>query len=197
MLRPLISCHTSPFLYGTHISAVCSSIFAAFFDVSVVNGYAWPVHPVQPYQYRLRLLNACDSRTLSLSAWAVDASYQQKITSFAQLWNDAAAVEIPIYVIGTEQGLLPDGPAKILSRDNGATAGSVTKYNCGVAEEPKQVTELNQGLLMQPGERYDAIIDFAGQKGNKVYIINTGKFVCLKYIVPDEIYDLLLTHSFM
>ena len=147
--------------------------------MSVVNGYAWPVHPVQPYQYRLRLLNACDSRTLSLSAWVVDDG--AVINSFEQLW---AYQEIPIYVIGTEQGLLSGGPAKILSRDTdtvGSTVGSVTKYsNCG-ADEAKTFTEPNQGLLMQPGERYDAIIDFADQEGNKVYIINTGKLVCLKH----------------
>ena len=162
--------------------------------MAVVNGNAWPRHPVQPHQYRLRLLNACDSRTLSLSAWAVDvASYPDKITSFAQLWDpaEANAVELPLYVIGTEHGLLPDGPAKILSRDTvaGDTVGSVIKYSCGVAE-PKQVTELNQGLLMQPGERYDVIIDFAGQEGKEIYIINTGKFVCLK--VSDNIHEPLL-----
>lgn len=164
--------------------------------MAVVNGNAWPRHPVQPHQYRLRLLNACDSRTLSLSAWAVDvASYPDKITSFAQLWDpaEANAVELPLYVIGTEHGLLPDGPAKILSRAT-PTGGSVAKFSCdidgvsGVAYTTD--TELNQGLLMQPGERYDVIIDFAGQEGKEIYIINTGKFVCLK--VSDNIHEPLL-----
>ena len=164
--------------------------------MAVVNGNAWPRHPVQPHQYRLRLLNACDSRTLSLSAWAVDvSSYPNKITSFDQLWSqEANAVEVPLYVIGTEHGLLPDGPAKILSRDTATSSGSVTKFSCdadGVSSVAYTTdTELNQGLLMQPGERYDVIIDFAGQEGKEIYIINTGKFVCLK--VSDNIHEPLL-----
>ena len=156
--------------------------------MAVVNGNAWPRHPVQPHQYRLRLLNACDSRTLSLSAWAVPVGTD--VNSFVDVWKGD---EIPIYVIGTEHGLLPDGPAKILSRAT-PTGGSVAKFSCdidGVSSVAYTTdTELNQGLLMQPGERYDVIIDFAGQEGKEIYIINTGKFVCLK--VSDNIHEPLL-----
>ena len=93
-----------------------------FFDVAVVNGYAWPKHEVRPNRYRLRLLNACDSRTLSLSAWAWPADKAAPPASFDELFQDGGE-EVPIWVIGTEQSLLSGGPAKV-------QLGSVEKYNC-------------------------------------------------------------------
>jgi len=147
-----------------------------FFDVAVVNGRAWPVHNVVRNRYRLRLLNACDSRFLSLSAWAVPP--ETAPTSFADLF--AAGEELPIWVLGTEQSLLPGGPAKILSTTDSKAnmPGSVTKFTCG-NEEPSVATSPHEGLLMMPGERYDAMIDFSVTKekyenGFEVYLINTG-----------------------
>lgn len=41
------------------------TIFAEFFgDIMLVNGKIWPKVNVDPREYRLRLLNGCDSRTL-------------------------------------------------------------------------------------------------------------------------------------
>jgi len=101
----------------------------AFFDVAVVNGRAWPVHQVKPNRYRLRLLNACDTRTLVLSAWAVP--FGTDVGDFTTLFNKGE--ELPIWVLGTEQSLLPGGPAKILSTKGSEpnTIGSITKYSCG------------------------------------------------------------------
>ena len=126
------------------------------------------MHKVLPVRYRLRLLDACDSRTLSLSAWAVNKTDipVDGIDSFDQLF--ALGDELPIWVLGTEQSLLPNGPAKV-------TLGKVEKYNgCDGSSPVVQDTLPLQGLLMQPGERYDALIDFTNWTGYDVYLINTG-----------------------
>ena len=142
-----------------------------FFDVAVVNGNAWPEHQVRPNLYRLRLLNACDSRTLSLSAWAVP--FGTNVTSFETLFEEGQ--ELPIWIIGTEQSLLPDGPAKVLSTTNSTsnTTGSVEKFNCTVTDYVDS-TQPHQGVIMQPGERYDALIDFADKDNYEVYLVNTA-----------------------
>mmetsp|Transcript_27204 Transcript_27204/g.58280 ORF Transcript_27204/g.58280 Transcript_27204/m.58280 type:complete len:796 (-) Transcript_27204:1505-3892(-) len=153
-----------------------------FFDVAVVNGHAWPKHEVRPNRYRLRLLNACDSRTLSLSAWKWNG--QDPPIDFNDLFTNSPG-EIPIWVLGTEQSLLPYGPAKILStggNGDGFGFGSVTKFtDCATTRETStDITPSHQGLLMQPGERYDALIDFTGldfilgTPVTQVYIVNTG-----------------------
>ena len=134
----------------------------------VVNGRAWPEQQVSPNRYRLRLLDACDSRTLILSLWAVP--YGDEINSFQDVWDKGT--EIPIWVIGTEQGLLPGGPTEIFSGGPNNN-GRITKYNCGVADVP-DTTSTIKGLLMQPGERYDVIVDFEGLERKQVYLINEG-----------------------
>ncbi|MBN1640880.1 MAG: multicopper oxidase domain-containing protein [Anaerolineae bacterium] len=70
---------------------------AEFFgDHMVVNGVIWPKADVEPRNYRLRLLNGCDSRFLVVrfretAAGATDLS--------------AAGAPIPFAVIGSDQGL--------------------------------------------------------------------------------------------
>lgn len=105
------------------------------------------------------------------------SSFTEEITSINDLWDAAEdansnVTERAIYIIGTEQGLLPGGPAKILSGGN--NTGSVAKFNCSQVET--NPTAPGRGLLMQPGERYDAIINFEGlNRGDKVYLVNNGK----------------------
>lgn len=104
--------------------------------------------------------------------------FEGEITSINDLWDAAEDVnsgveERAIYIIGTEQGLLPGGPAKILSGGN--NTGSVAKFNCSLLEYTN-TTAPGRGLLMQPGERYDAIINFGNlTRGDKVYLVNNGK----------------------
>jgi spore coat protein A len=70
---------------------------AEFFgDHMVVNGKIWPKANVEPRNYRLRLLNGCDSRFLVLQFVAVNAGD----TDFTN-----AGAPIPFYVIGSDQGL--------------------------------------------------------------------------------------------
>jgi spore coat protein A len=87
-----------------------------FGDVMLVNGVAWPNLDVERRQYRLRLLNGSDSRVYSLKI-------------------EQGANSVPMYVIGTELGML-NNPALVADR-----------------------------LTIAPGERYDVVVDFTGKTG--------------------------------
>ena len=70
---------------------------AEFFgDHMVVNGKIWPKENVEPRNYRMRLLNGCDSRFMVLQFVAVNAGD----TDFTN-----AGLPIPFWVIGSDQGL--------------------------------------------------------------------------------------------
>lgn len=70
---------------------------AEFFgDHMVVNGKIWPKANVEPRNYRMRLLNGCDSRFMVLQFVAVNVGD----TDFTN-----AGAPIPFWVIGSDQGL--------------------------------------------------------------------------------------------
>jgi spore coat protein A len=70
---------------------------AEFFgDHTVVNGKIWPKADVEPRNYRMRLLNGCDSRFMVIQFVAVNAGD----TDFTN-----AGSPIPFWVIGSDQGL--------------------------------------------------------------------------------------------
>ena len=99
-----------------------------FGDVMLVNGRIWPKLTVEPAVYRFRVLNGCNARILNL-----------RISTA----SDSATV--PMYVIGTEGGLLPLNPAP---RTN--------------------------GLVMTSAERFDVICDFRGFKGQTLFMKNNN-----------------------
>jgi FtsP/CotA-like multicopper oxidase with cupredoxin domain len=73
---------------------------AEFFgDHMVVNGKIWPKADVEPRQYRLRLLNGCDSRFMVIRFRAAGEA------SDAPTDLSNAGGPIPFYVIGSDQGL--------------------------------------------------------------------------------------------
>ncbi|MDH3817350.1 MAG: multicopper oxidase domain-containing protein [Myxococcales bacterium] len=70
---------------------------AEFFgDHMVVNGKIWPKMDVEPRNYRLRLLNGCDSRFLAVQFFEVPSDAED----FSQ-----AIQQLPFTVIGSDQGL--------------------------------------------------------------------------------------------
>lgn len=74
------------------------SALAEFFgDHMTVNGKIWPKADVEPRNYRLRLLNGCDSRFLAIR-FRVAAS--PNATDLA-----GASAPLPFWVIGSDQGL--------------------------------------------------------------------------------------------
>ena len=71
---------------------------AEFFgDHMVVNGKIWPKMDVEPRNYRLRLLNGCDSRFLAAQFFEVPAG--------ATDFSNAVDGPLPFTVIGSDQGL--------------------------------------------------------------------------------------------
>ena len=69
---------------------------AEFFgDHMVVNGRIWPKENVEPRNYRMRLLNGCDSRFMVVQFVAVNAGETDPSTG----------TPLPFWVIGSDQGL--------------------------------------------------------------------------------------------
>jgi FtsP/CotA-like multicopper oxidase with cupredoxin domain len=69
---------------------------AEFFgDHMVVNGKIWPKYDVEQRQYRVRLLNGCDSRFMLLRLRVVDAGET----------NPRKGKTLPFYIVGSDQSL--------------------------------------------------------------------------------------------
>ncbi len=147
----------------------------AFFNTMVVNGNTWPILEVAPERYRLRLLNASDSRFMNLSL--------QQTTETGKLLDK----EYPFYQIGAEQSLLPNvvrletGFATPLPGDGSDVDpkyldcllpnGKLVK-GCVIAVPG---TFADQALLLGPAERADVIVDFTDRDdGDFIMIYNTA-----------------------
>ena len=105
---------------------------AEFFgDFMVVNGKIWPKTDVEPREYRIRLLNGCDSRFLVIQFVAVELN--------------AISVDggKPLYytIVGSDGGL---GTPRHTFRP----------------------------LVLEPGARYDIVIDFGNEAGKRVVLKN-------------------------
>ena len=101
---------------------------AEFFgDHMVINGKIWPKTDVEPRNYRMRLLNGCDSRFLAVQFWEVPPG----ATSFA-----GGNGPLPFTVVGSDQSLASSPTStETLLIENGARYdvvfdfGSVTPGN--------------------------------------------------------------------
>ena len=72
---------------------------AEFFgDHMLVNGQIWPKMDVEPRNYRLRLLNGCDSRFMVIQFVAVDPDVKDPN-------DESASGPLKFWVIGSDQGL--------------------------------------------------------------------------------------------
>jgi FtsP/CotA-like multicopper oxidase with cupredoxin domain len=146
----------------------------AFFNTMVVNGNTWPVMEVAPERYRLRFVNASDSRFMNMTLNQVNGQGRK-------------LKELPFYVIGSEQGLLPavvrveEGYATTLPGDGSDVNW---KYPTCVKKNGKSVkgcvvpvpgTFAEQSLLLGPAERPDVIVDFSGfEDGDEFIMFNTA-----------------------
>jgi FtsP/CotA-like multicopper oxidase with cupredoxin domain len=109
---------------------------AEFFgDHMVVNGVIWPYEAVEPRNYRLHLLNGCDSRFMVIR-------FREAASSNATNLEGAGA-PLPFHVVGSDQGL----------------ASSATQVD---------------HLVVEPGGRYDIVVDFKGLQGSRVIMENIG-----------------------
>jgi FtsP/CotA-like multicopper oxidase with cupredoxin domain len=83
---------------GANPPAGQPTALAEFFgDHMLVNGKIWPKVDVEPRNYRLRLLNGCDSRFMRLRLRSVPLND----TDFSN-----ASAPLPFHLIGSDQGLL-------------------------------------------------------------------------------------------
>ena len=140
-----------------------------FFNTMVVNGKTWPELEVASERYRFRLLNAADSRFLNLSLREVVDTGADGVMGTA---DDTLGVEIPIYQIGSEQGLLPN----VVRIETGfATPLPGNGQDVGTGVTAVTGTFAEQALLIAPAERADVIVDFSNLlDGTIVRMINTG-----------------------
>ena len=91
--------------------AVPPGLAEFFGDHMVVNGKIWPKMNVEPRNYRLRLLNGCDSRFLAIQFWIVRPGVKELPYINNQLSLDYGTVDttnamsLRFTVIGSDQGL--------------------------------------------------------------------------------------------
>ena len=111
---------------------------------NLVNGKVWPTKKVKPRWYRLRILNACSTRTLTLAVHDTtdESAPPNSPANNADASNGFVPVRVtPMTVIGTDGGLLP---------------------------APIPVSTLEVG----PAERYDVLIDFRSLAGKTLELRN-------------------------
>lgn len=109
---------------------------AEFFgDHMVVNGLIWPKENVEPRNYRIHLLNGCDSRFMVIRL--------RVAASLTATTLDRASRQVPFYVIGSDQGL----SSEAIRTDT---------------------------LILEPGSRYDIVVDFKSIRGRRVIMENVG-----------------------
>jgi FtsP/CotA-like multicopper oxidase with cupredoxin domain len=109
---------------------------AEFFgDHMLVNGKIWPAMDVERRNYRLRLLNGCDSRFLAVRLYVVDAG---------ATGIDGGAETLPMTVIGGDQGLA-SGPTEVhtLLIETGARYDVIVDF--GAVPDGKRVIMWNLG----------------------------------------------------
>jgi spore coat protein A, manganese oxidase len=112
---------------------IISCSFCHLRDFMLVNGKIWPKMAVMRRHYRLRLLNACDSRFLIIRFCLADI---EDPTEFPGGPGSPACIEedaIPFFVIGSDLGLRFDELQQVPSRKT---------------------------LVVEPGSRYDIVINF-------------------------------------
>lgn len=126
----------------------------AFFNVMVVNGVSWPYLDVDQGRYRFRILNGTNSRFLNLALFVVEP-------------NGSIGKELPMWVIGGDQGLVSD-VVKVKT-------GQSVVYDDETGTQTTLHTHQNQALLVAPSERSDIIVDFSGlMPGTRIRMINTA-----------------------
>jgi len=124
-------------------------------DTMLVNGTVYPYMEVEPRRYRFRILNACNTRVLSL-----------RLVGAMGRTGPGSYPNAPWTAVSTEPNLAKPGPVMTLIGTEGGFLDGTTA--------PKGVVYNNTAampLVLAPAERADIIIDFAplanaADKGN-------------------------------
>jgi spore coat protein A len=170
------------------------SALAEFFgDHMVVNGKIWPKADVEPRNYRMRLLNGCDSRFLVVRFRAVPAGATDL---------DDAGGPLPFQVIGSDQGLAgsatstdtlvfePGGRYDVIFNFSGFQGQRIIMENIGgdapfggdfgdaLAPEdlfPNRQTNRIMAFDVADGDDAGGAVVVSGYTGNPNALINTRK----------------------
>lgn len=127
----------------------------------LVNGTTFPTVTVEPRRYRLRFLNACNARFLSLQLYVADNSLDgitlNAVTGIPTNTPAGCDPNTPgtpsVLQIGTEGGFLPY-PARIPTN------------------MPFNPVTLTGSLIVAPAERPDIIVDFSAHAGQNIILYN-------------------------
>jgi spore coat protein A, manganese oxidase len=129
------------------------SIVAEMFgDTMLANGTVYPEATVEARRYRLRVLNACQSRFLNLQLYVDDGS-PDGITLTPNGKRPTNAPGPDFLVLGTEGGFLPK-PVHV------------------PATKPFDPKTLGGSLITGPAERWDLLVDFRQFAGKKIILYN-------------------------
>ncbi|MEI6622728.1 MAG: fibronectin type III domain-containing protein [Actinomycetes bacterium] len=164
----------------------------AFMDTPVINGTAYPYVQVAPKAYRLRILNACNDRTLNLQLYYAKSNTSTLDANGKLLNTDSG--EVPMVTAAPGNPTFPatwptDG------RDGGVpdptkagphwfqigTEGGFLPKPVVVDQQPvaynynrRDIVVLNiqnKSLMLGPAERADVIVDFSGvPSGSKLIL---------------------------
>jgi FtsP/CotA-like multicopper oxidase with cupredoxin domain/fibronectin type 3 domain-containing protein len=170
---------------------VVSAVPEAFMDTPVVNGTAYPYVTVQPKAYRLRILNACNDRSLNLQLYYVDPANPTEVKMVPAkppALSDPLPPAPPGAAIDPVTGLptgywpatwptdgrdggVPDpstaGPQMIqIGSEGGFLPAPALIPACpnGYEYNRRNIVVLNvstHALFMGPAERADVIVDFS------------------------------------
>jgi FtsP/CotA-like multicopper oxidase with cupredoxin domain len=108
----------------------------------LANGTVYPEATVEARRYRLRILNACQSRFLNLQLYVDDGS-PDGITLNRNRHKPTNAKGPDFLMLGTEGGFLPH-PVHVRS------------------DHPFDLVSLRGNLITGPAERWDLLVDFRG-----------------------------------
>jgi len=135
-----------------------SVIAEMFGDTMLVNGTVYPTVDVDPTQYRLRILNACNARFLNLQLYVADTVDGVAVNgATGQVLNPITNKGPEWVVIGTEGGFLP---APVVIPSNGQFS---LNLNTGV---------YTGSLITGNAERWDVIVDFSAYAGQTLILYN-------------------------
>ena len=128
-----------------------------FGDTMLANGVVYPLASVDAARYRLRLLNACQSRFLNLQLYVADKSNPDGIILKAGRPINAKGPDF--LVIGTEGGFL-FRPVRVQSN------------RPFEASTPFDAASIKGSLITGPAERWDMIVDFRQYAGKRIIMYN-------------------------
>lgn len=136
-----------------------SAVPEMFGDTMLVNGLVTPKVTVEPRRYRLRILNATQSRFLNLSMFETVGTPGDELPDFTKPGPD-------YLVLGTEGGFL----ARAVTVPSGRRLNITVDPDTG--DRTADPVNLGGALVTGPAERWDVVVDFSSFAGKSLVLYN-------------------------